>query len=407
MANAQELITKLMKTIGNEKKGLRVLHTNVTDIPGFGTDLAEVVLSHQNPFLGRSLSECLSEFNENYRVAIISTRSAHRNTTTGSAVAAAAMAAAMNRATRTGGSSKSPRSSSKSPRSRAHSKDYEEDLNSPAVRLAQINIDSADNGLNEVDLEGQLEESVADPMIPRGPDSRSMTLSTGDVLLCLTKDKDIKDLLTNKDFYVVSLVGSVPKPLTPYGTIPIIIFTIMIIVVAVGWVNVCPAALTVSAIFFAGGWIKSSEISKLVDVRLLMLMGCALSFAKSVDHSGLATSIASVVNAAQAGKTGSLFIVYILTSIMTSLVSNNAAAALMYPFAVAVAKGLNVSFIPFAYAVMIAATAAFMSPIGYQTHLMVWGPGGYSFLDFVKFGSVPSVIFCLCTCLLAPLFYPF
>ena len=166
-----------------------------------------------------------------------------------------------------------------------------------------------------------------------------------------------------------------------------------------------------------------------------MLMGCALSFAIAVKESGLAADIASLVHKMDAGNYGSLFLVYILTGIMTSLISNNAAATLMYPFCIAVAEGLNVSFVPFCYVTMIAASATFLSPMGYQTHLMVWGRGkigqlrdcfyidfvlvsylnfyfvadlgGYTMKDFAKFGAVPNLIFCLCTCWLTPYFFPF
>ena len=169
----------------------------------------------------------------------------------------------------------------------------------------------------------------------------------------------------------------------------------------------CPAALTVTAFFFMGGWIKPEEIPKMVDIRLLMLMGCSLSFAKAMTKSGLALRIAATISDANPSNFGALLLVYALTLVITELISNNAAAALMYPIAVALADQLQVSFKPFSMAVLIASTAGFMSPIGYQTHVMVWGPGGYRFKDFLIFGFVPDVVYWLLGCALIPLVFRF
>jgi di/tricarboxylate transporter len=156
-----------------------------------------------------------------------------------------------------------------------------------------------------------------------------------------------------------------------------------------------------------GGWIKASEIPKYIDIRLLMLMGCSLSFAKAVTKSGLAIKIAASISSSSPSKFGALLLVYVITLVITELISNNAAAALMYPISVALADELLVSFKPFAMAVLVASTAGFMSPIGYQTHIMVWGPGGYSFRDFLIFGIIPDVIYWILGCYLTTLLFPF
>jgi di/tricarboxylate transporter len=138
-----------------------------------------------------------------------------------------------------------------------------------------------------------------------------------------------------------------------------------------------------------------------------MLMGCSLSFARAMTKSGLALRIAATISDANPSNFGALLLVYALTLVITELISNNAAAALMYPIAVALADQLKVSFKPFSMAVLIASTAGFMSPIGYQTHVMVWGPGGYRFKDFLIFGFVPDVIYWIIGCALIPEVYRF
>ena len=87
--------------------------------------------------------------------------------------------------------------------------------------------------------------------------------------------------------------------------------------------------------------------------------------------------------------------------------TNNAAAALLFPVGLALAEQLGVSPMPFAIAVMFGASASLLTPIGYQTNLMVWGPGGYRFLDFARLGFPLSIAIGTVTILLVPLFFPF
>jgi di/tricarboxylate transporter len=143
-----------------------------------------------------------------------------------------------------------------------------------------------------------------------------------------------------------------------------------------------------------------------IDLRLLMLIGCSLSFATSMTQSGLALEIAKSIGAANPTPMAGLILVYAVTLVITELISNNAAAALMYPIAVALSDELNSNFKAFAMCVLIASTAGFMSPIGYQTHVMVWGPGGYSFWDFMRFGLVPDIMYWFVSCGIIAALYP-
>ena len=83
---------------------------------------------------------------------------------------------------------------------------------------------------------------------------------------------------------------------------------------------------------------------------------------------------------------------YFITLVVTELITNNAAAALMFPFALGTARALDVSYLPFVIAVMMAASAGFATPIGYHTNLMVYGPGGYRFGDYWRLGLPLSII---------------
>ena len=97
--------------------------------------------------------------------------------------------------------------------------------------------------------------------------------------------------------------------------------------------------------------------------------------------------------------------VYVLTAVFTEVITNNAAAVLMFPIAMAVSEQLGVSVLPFAIAVMFAASASFITPLGYQTNLMVYGPGRYQFLDYVRIGVPLSLLVGVIAILTIPLFW--
>jgi di/tricarboxylate transporter len=99
--------------------------------------------------------------------------------------------------------------------------------------------------------------------------------------------------------------------------------------------------------------------------------------------------------------------VYLLTLLFTELVTNNAAAALAFPLALAAAQSMNVNVLPFAVVIAVAASAGFATPLGYQTHLMVYGPGRYRFSDFFRIGVPLDLLAMMVTVAVIPLVFPF
>jgi di/tricarboxylate transporter len=127
---------------------------------------------------------------------------------------------------------------------------------------------------------------------------------------------------------------------------------------------------------------------------VLLVIAAALGIGEAISSTGLAATVAGgMVSAAAAlGVVGVLAAVYIATSIMTELITNNAAAALMLGVGLAAAEGMGAPPEAFAVAVAIAASASFVTPIGYQTNLMVMAAGGYQFADYTKSGIVVNLI---------------
>ena len=102
-----------------------------------------------------------------------------------------------------------------------------------------------------------------------------------------------------------------------------------------------------------------------------------------------------------------LWSIFLLTLLLTEVLSNNATAVMMVPIVVTLAHSLGVSHWPFVMAVTVAASTAFALPMGYQTHMMVYGPGGFKFSDFLRVGIPLNIICWVVSCLLIPLVWPF
>lgn len=144
-----------------------------------------------------------------------------------------------------------------------------------------------------------------------------------------------------------------------------------------------------------------------IDARLLALIFAMLAVGVALEETG---AIKIIVDALAPGLAGmppwvTLLCVYMITTFLTETVTNNAVAVVMTPIAIALAQGLGLDPRPLVVAVMVGASAAFATPIGYQTNTLVYGPGGYRFTDFMRIGIPMNLIFGLSTCALIPLFW--
>jgi di/tricarboxylate transporter len=138
------------------------------------------------------------------------------------------------------------------------------------------------------------------------------------------------------------------------------------------------------------------------------LIGATFGIGKALEATGLAKAGAQhLITLAGDSPTANLSVIYLATMLLTELLSNSTAAVLMFPLGLATAAALHVDYFPFVVALTIAASCGFATPIGYQTNLMVYGPGGYRFSDFVRFGVPLNLIVAIVTLVITPIVFPF
>ena len=182
-------------------------------------------------------------------------------------------------------------------------------------------------------------------------------------------------------------------------------------VVGLAALNVAPIltlALVGVAIVFLTKCIDADEGIGAIDGRLLLLIVSMLTLGSALEQSGALTLIIDSIAPLLASVRPilALLLVYMLTSILTELVTNNAVAVLMAPIAAGVALQLGLDPRPFVVAVMFGASASFATPIGYQTNTLVYSAGGYRFLDFMRIGVPMNILIGAVTVLVIPLIWP-
>lgn len=234
-----------------------------------------------------------------------------------------------------------------------------------------------------------------------------LVVRVGDTLLLEGDPADIQRLAADMDLVDVSHPS---ERAYRRGKSPIAIAA-MVGIVAFAAFNVAPIlalAVIAVAVVLLTGCIDADEAFSFIEGRLLALIFAMLAVGAALDHTG---AIDLIVGSMAPWLEGAptwvlLFAVYYLTTILTELVSNNAIAVIMAPIAIALAQATGVDPRPLVIAVMIAASACFATPIGYQTNMLVYGPGGYAFSDFLKVGVPLNLSLGIVVCLTIPLIWP-
>jgi di/tricarboxylate transporter len=187
-----------------------------------------------------------------------------------------------------------------------------------------------------------------------------------------------------------------------------VVLAAMVGSVALGFVTMFKACLAAIAALGLARFLSIRLVKQAMEPRILLTIALSFALGTTLQTSGLAGAFAELARDVSSGSPWvALAIIHLTTALLTEMVTNNAAAALMVPLALGVADRLGVSHLPFMVSVMIAASASFATPIGYTTNLMVLTPGGYRFADFVKVGLPLNLLVAAVTIFLTPRMFPF
>ncbi|CAD2077350.1 SLC13 family permease [Phocicoccus pinnipedialis] len=223
-----------------------------------------------------------------------------------------------------------------------------------------------------------------------------IVLKAGDTLLLLAHNDFIDKNKFTDDFYVVTAVKTPEEFLQnqKQGWFVIGLMGLMIGFVTLGVLSMFKAMLLLVIILFMLKLISIQDVTGAIQFDVILLIASAFGVGKAITNSGLADFLAThlVDIVKPLGILGLLVVIYIITNIFTELITNSAAAVLMFPIALEMAHLMNTDYLGFVITVTIAASSSFMTPIGYQTNLIVYGPGGYKFSDYIKVGAPLSFL---------------
>ncbi len=247
----------------------------------------------------------------------------------------------------------------------------------------------------------------------------SVRMKDGDSLVLLTNENFIKNWGESKIFYLTSFIGEIPPPrYKGQRLFALLLVLLMIIGTTLGRYLPEVGGNQLDMFYFASivailmAWINvlpNRKYTRAISWDVLITIACAFGLSKALQNSGAADSIATTaINFSKSfGPLGVLITIYLITTIFTEIITNNAAAALVFPIAYSAANQLGVDPKPFFIAICIAASASFATPIGYQTNLLVQGLGNYKFSDYTKTGLPLNILAFIISIIAIPMIWPF
>jgi di/tricarboxylate transporter len=230
----------------------------------------------------------------------------------------------------------------------------------------------------------------------------------GDTLI-LVSDPGFKDRWRDRaDFLLVAELDGTPPVATARAWLPLSLLLGVVVLAATEIVPILEGALIAALLLVATRVLSPLEARRAIDIEVIVVIASAFGLAAAMEASGLAATIATgLVDVFGAlGEHGVLLGLVLATLILTEMVTNNAAALLMLPIAIQAAGPAGLDPRGAAIAVAVSASASFLSPIGYQTNMMVYGPGGYRFSDYARLGWILSVTVVITVVMLAPTLWP-
>ncbi len=239
-----------------------------------------------------------------------------------------------------------------------------------------------------------------------------IVLQNGDTLLLQAGPHFARAHRNNPDFYLVSGVQESRSVRSDKAAIAMGLLALLVILLSFGRqvnIDIPVAAWVVAGLMIITQCISPAVARDSVEWRTLLTIAGAIAVGQALEKTGAAAAIAeTLVNLCHSlGPYALVAVLYVVTGLLTECVTTQGAAVLMFPVAVSTALEVGASPRPFTMAVLFAAAASFMTPLGYQTNLMVYGPGGYKFTDYLRAGLPLHVVLVITAVILIPLFWPF
>jgi len=233
-------------------------------------------------------------------------------------------------------------------------------------------------------------------------------LRPGDTLLLESRASFVQQQHNSRDFFLISEIGD-SHPLNHDRAITAIVIVLsMILVVSFGWLSMLKASLLAAGMMIITRCIDGRIARLAPDWQVLVVIATAFGIGTAIHKTGAAIAIAEIlINLANGAPWLTLAMVFLLTAGFTAMATNNVAAVLMFPIALEAANTLQVNMMPFAITIMVAASASFATPIGYQTNLMVFNAGGYRSIDFFRIGFPLTVLVGIVTLAITPMVWKF
>lgn len=232
-------------------------------------------------------------------------------------------------------------------------------------------------------------------------------LRPGDTLLVEAGGSFTEQQRNSKDFFLVSAIED-STPLQ-FDKIFVALGILFVMVVAAGLgFNMLKAALIAAALMLLTRCLRGSAARRSIDWSVLVVVAAAFGLGNALTSTGAAGVIANGLTGFANGSPHlALALIYIATVFFSSVITNNAAAVLMFPLAIALSNDMQTNSMPFIVAIMMGASASFATPVGYQTNLMVYGPGGYRFSDYLRIGVPLNIIAATVAIIVIPLVWTF
>ncbi len=233
-------------------------------------------------------------------------------------------------------------------------------------------------------------------------------LRAGDTLLLEARANFAAQQGSSRDFFLVSRIQGAAPPNHERAGVALAAVVGMVVAVTAGWLSMLQASMLAAGVMLMTRCCRVSGARSAVDLPVLLVIAASLGLGRAIQVSGLADAMADLMLSATGGSPHTaLAMIFTVTAVLAGAITAKAAAVLVLPVALVLSAELGVAFMPFAVAVMMAASTTLATPIGYPTNMMVMGPGSYRYRDYLVFGAPLTLLIGAMCVVLIPMFWPF